>query len=109
MTLAADDPQGQARIAAFLLGLQQLDWTDGRNMRIDTRWTAGNADDIRRYAVARVDAIAGPWGVLPNGSQGPPCGITEFWSAARRHKPSRCGAYSRVFQARLCCRKLSDF
>jgi putative tryptophan/tyrosine transport system substrate-binding protein len=50
MTLAADDPQGQARIAAFLLGLQQLDWTDGRNVQIDTRWAAGNADDIRRYA-----------------------------------------------------------
>jgi putative tryptophan/tyrosine transport system substrate-binding protein len=65
MTLAADDPQGQARIAAFLLGLQQLDWTDGRNVQIDTRWAAGNADDIRRYAAELValapDVILGPW------------------------------------------------
>ena len=44
MSLAADDPEGQARIAAFLQGLQQLGWTDGRNVRIDIRWAAGNAD-----------------------------------------------------------------
>ena len=35
MSLAADDPEAQARIAAFLQGLQQLGWTDGRNVRID--------------------------------------------------------------------------
>ena len=35
---------GQARIAAFLQGLAQSGWTDGRNVRIDTRWAAGNAD-----------------------------------------------------------------
>ncbi len=35
---AADDPDAQGYIAAFLQGLQQLGWTDGRNMRIDTRW-----------------------------------------------------------------------
>ena len=44
MTLAADDPEGQARIAAFLQGLQQLGWTDGRNVRIDYRWAAGDAE-----------------------------------------------------------------
>ena len=38
MTAAADDPEAQARIAAFLQGLQQLGWTVGRNVRIDTRW-----------------------------------------------------------------------
>jgi putative ABC transport system substrate-binding protein len=48
MNLAADDPEGQARIAAFLLGLQELGWTDGRNMRIDTRWGAGDPDRTRR-------------------------------------------------------------
>ena len=40
-TPAADDSEGQARSAAFLQGLQQLGWTDGRNVRIDTRWAAG--------------------------------------------------------------------
>jgi putative ABC transport system substrate-binding protein len=54
MTLAADDSEGQARLTAFLQGLQQLGWSGGRNMRIDTRWTAGKADDIRKYAMELV-------------------------------------------------------
>src|SRR5262249_40768123 len=54
MGLAADDPEGQARRAAFLQGLQQLGWTDGRNVRIDTRWGAGNAEEIRKYAAELV-------------------------------------------------------
>jgi putative ABC transport system substrate-binding protein len=37
MALAADDPEGQARLVAFVQGLQELGWTDGRNVRIDTR------------------------------------------------------------------------
>ena len=52
--MAADDPEGQARIAAFVQGLQQLGWTDGRNVRIDYRWAAGDADDIRKYAAELV-------------------------------------------------------
>ena len=48
--LAADDPEGQARLAAFREGLQQLGWIDGRNVRIDSRWGAGDADDIRKNA-----------------------------------------------------------
>jgi putative tryptophan/tyrosine transport system substrate-binding protein len=47
----ADDPDYQARIVALLEGLQQLGWTDGRNVRIDTRWATTNPDDIRRHAV----------------------------------------------------------
>jgi putative ABC transport system substrate-binding protein len=51
MNLAADDPQGQARLAAFQQALQQLGWSDGRNVRIDIRWEAENdADRARRYA-----------------------------------------------------------
>lgn len=38
----------QARIAAFQEGLKQLGWTDGRNVRIDYRWGAGDADDNRK-------------------------------------------------------------
>ena len=38
MTLAADDPFGQAQVAAFQQALQQLGWNDGRNVRIDIRW-----------------------------------------------------------------------
>jgi putative ABC transport system substrate-binding protein len=50
MASAADDSESQARIAAFLQGLQQLGWADGRNVRIDTRWATTNADEIRRHA-----------------------------------------------------------
>ena len=66
MSLAADDPEGQARLAAFLQGLQQLGWTDGRNVRIDTRWGAGDADRIRKYA-AELVALA-PDVILATGS-----------------------------------------
>jgi putative ABC transport system substrate-binding protein len=54
MSTAADDPDGQARIAAFLDGLQQLGWTDGRNVKIDYRWPAGDADKSRKYAAELV-------------------------------------------------------
>ena len=51
---AADDPEGQARIAAFLQRLQQLGWTDGHDVRIDYRWSAGDPDLGRRYAAELV-------------------------------------------------------
>src|SRR5207247_1453861 len=54
MNTAADDPIGQTRIAAFLQGLQQLGWSVARNVQIDTRWAAGDADRIRRYAAELV-------------------------------------------------------
>jgi len=54
---SADNPDAQANIRAFLQVLQQLGWTDGRNVRIDIRWGAGNADDIRKYA-AELAAVA---------------------------------------------------
>ena len=57
MASAADDSESQARIAAFLQGLQQLGWADGRNVRIDTRWATTDADDIRRHA-AELAALA---------------------------------------------------
>ena len=51
MPFAEDDPVGQARVAAFVQGLQQSGWTDGRNVRIDYRWSAGDADRIRKLAM----------------------------------------------------------
>jgi putative tryptophan/tyrosine transport system substrate-binding protein len=48
--LAANDPEGQARIGAFLQALQQLGWTDGRNIQILRRYTDGDADRARAYA-----------------------------------------------------------
>jgi len=55
MSLAADDKQGQARLAAFVQGLQELGWTDGRNVRIDIRWGAGDAGRNRRQAAELVE------------------------------------------------------
>jgi putative tryptophan/tyrosine transport system substrate-binding protein len=51
---AADDREGQARLAVFLQGLQELGWTDGRNVRIDYRWAAADADRYRIYAAELV-------------------------------------------------------
>jgi putative ABC transport system substrate-binding protein len=53
MSLAADDPESQARLAAFAQGLQQLGWTIGQNVRVDYRW-ALNADTMRKYATELV-------------------------------------------------------
>ncbi|MGA6999655.1 MAG: ABC transporter substrate-binding protein [Pseudolabrys sp.] len=66
MNRAADDPQGQARLAAFQQGMQQLGWTDGGNMRIDVRWGADDVDRERRYA-AELVALA-PDIVLASGT-----------------------------------------
>jgi putative tryptophan/tyrosine transport system substrate-binding protein len=54
MHLAADDPEAQARIGAFLQGLQEWGWAVGRNVRIEYRWAAGDAERIRKYAAELV-------------------------------------------------------
>jgi len=54
MNLAPDDAEGQARIAAFTQGLQEAGWVVGRNVRIDIRWAAGDAERTRRYAAELV-------------------------------------------------------
>jgi putative tryptophan/tyrosine transport system substrate-binding protein len=51
---ASDDTEFQARVGAFLQGLQQLGWSIGRNVRIDTRWATANAAEIRRHAAELV-------------------------------------------------------
>jgi ABC-type uncharacterized transport system substrate-binding protein len=66
MSLAPDDPESPVRIAALLLGLQQLGWTDGRNVRIDYRWGAGDAERIRK-SVAELVALA-PDVILAHGT-----------------------------------------
>ena len=49
MNTAADDPEPQTYIAAFRQALQQLGWTEGRNLQVDTRWGAGSTELFRRY------------------------------------------------------------
>jgi len=73
MTLAADDPEEQVRVAAFLQGLQQLGWSVGRNVQIDYRFGAGDPDRIRKYA-AELVALA-PDVILATG--GPTVGALQ--------------------------------
>jgi putative ABC transport system substrate-binding protein len=48
INLAAEDPEGRARLSAFAQALEQLGWSDGHNLRIDIRWA--KADDIHKHA-----------------------------------------------------------
>jgi putative ABC transport system substrate-binding protein len=52
--LPADHPDDRVRYAAFLEALRQLGWTDGRNVRIEARWSAGDAAITRKYAAELV-------------------------------------------------------
>jgi putative tryptophan/tyrosine transport system substrate-binding protein len=54
MPFTAGDLSGRSRLATFVQTLQQLGWTDGRNVRIDPRWGGGNARDIRKFAAELV-------------------------------------------------------
>jgi len=54
MSTGANDPEGQARIAAFRQGLQKSGWTEDRNVRIDVRWAAGDATLDRKFATELV-------------------------------------------------------
>jgi putative ABC transport system substrate-binding protein len=66
--LPADHSDDQVRYAAFLEALRQLGWTDGRNVRIDARWSAGDAAITRKYA-AELVALA-PDIILATGGLG---------------------------------------
>ena len=73
-TLPAGDPEWQARSNAFVQGLQERGWSDGRNLRIEYRWGLGDPDRLRKY-VAELVALA-PDVILAAG--------------ARRYKRSTC-------------------
>jgi putative ABC transport system substrate-binding protein len=77
MPFAADDPEAKARLAAFHQGLQQLGWTDGRNVRIDIRWGAGGTRMLRPAARADKSVVA--------------CCDTAAGSCPRAHTRKRTG------------------
>ena len=54
MYLAENDPQSKIYLDAFVQTLQTLGWTVGRNLRIDDRWTGGDAERLRKYAAELV-------------------------------------------------------
>jgi ABC-type uncharacterized transport system substrate-binding protein len=57
MSLAADDREGQARVDAFMQGLRELGWIDGRNIQVDIRWAAGG-DRVRQKYAAELVALS---------------------------------------------------
>src|SRR5260221_14367356 len=54
---AADDREGQARVAALKQGLQELGWTDGRNIQIETRFAGADGDRIRAHVAELVALV----------------------------------------------------
>ena len=70
MSGAADDPVGQAGAKAFQQSLQQMGWTDGRNVRIGYRWAAGTVENFRKYA-AELVALAPDVILAVGGATGP--------------------------------------
>src|SRR5262249_31071084 len=66
MNIMSDDPESQIRLAAFAQGLQQLGWIVGQNVSIDTRWAAGNLENLRKYS-AELVALA-PDVIMANSS-----------------------------------------
>ncbi len=92
MATAADDPESRKRLFALLQGLQQLGWVEGRNLRVDIRWAAGNVDDTRKYA-AELTALA-PDIILAAGSlaAGPLLQATRTIPIVFTHAPDPVGA-----------------
>jgi putative ABC transport system substrate-binding protein len=66
-----ENPDQQSSLVAFLQGLRQLGWTDGRNVRIDTRWGGGDASSIRRNAEDMVALAPDVIVATGNASMGP--------------------------------------
>jgi putative ABC transport system substrate-binding protein len=66
MPLAVNDPEAQARLAAFSHELERLGWSDGRNLQIDTRLGAADVDRVRKDATEL--ATLAPSVILANGS-----------------------------------------
>ena len=92
MSLAADDREGQARLKAFVQGLQEVGWIEGRNLRIDTRWAAGEGTQGRKYA-AELVALA-PDVILASGGSvvGPLLQATQTVPIVFTQTPDPVGA-----------------
>jgi putative tryptophan/tyrosine transport system substrate-binding protein len=91
-SLAATDPESQQRKTVFEQGLQELGWTDGRNVRIEYRWGAGDAANVRKYA-AELIALA-PDVILVSGGSvvGPLLQLTHTVPVVFTQTPDPVGA-----------------
>ena len=94
---AADDPEGQARIAALLQALQPLGWTVGRNLRIDYRWGTSNIATTHKNA-AELVALA-PDVIVTNGA----AGVAPLLDDRFRESCHKRGIHL-SFQAPICVR-----
>jgi ABC-type uncharacterized transport system substrate-binding protein len=92
MSAGAGDAVTQVRYAAFLQGLQQSGWEVGRNVRIETRWATGSADNTRQLA-AELVALS-PDVILAAGSvsTGPLLQVTRSVPIVFVHTPDPVGA-----------------
>jgi putative ABC transport system substrate-binding protein len=101
MNRVADDPEAQARIKALVQGLQQLGWVEGRNVRMDVRWTAGIADRVHRYAAELValmpDVILADGAVSVSALQGATRSVPIIFVAGRRRLRQELGATGRQY------------
>jgi len=86
---SADDSDEQARLTAFLQGLEEWGWSDGRNVRIDVRWSAADPDRRRRYAAELVALSRMSSSPIP----------VRSWRRYRR-RPKSCRSYSRGLSTR---------
>src|SRR5437879_2087047 len=55
MTYPESDPEAQGFIASFREGLQKLRWAEGRNIRMDIRWTSADVESMQRFAKELVE------------------------------------------------------
>jgi putative tryptophan/tyrosine transport system substrate-binding protein len=92
MLLAENDAEQKAWTQAFLQGLQEANWIDGRNIQIDYRWSSGNSARARRYATELV--ALGPDVILAPGSVsvGPLLQATRDIPIVFVHVPDPVGA-----------------
>jgi putative ABC transport system substrate-binding protein len=91
MNLPENEPNGQARFAAFLQGMQQLGWADGRNLRIEMRW-GGNDATMRKNAVELVALAPEIIVAAGSGSMGPLMQISGTVPIVFLHVPDPVGA-----------------
>src|SRR5215831_15153894 len=98
MNTVSDDPEGQARLAAFHQGLQQLGWTVGHNVRIDYRWGSDDAERHRRGAAELV--ALGSDVILASGTPSVAALPTGYRSYSRRSPTRSARASSKVWRGR---------
>ena len=94
MTIAANDPEAQARIVVFAQALQALGWTDGRNARIDVRWSTTRSDTLK-YA-AELAALSSDV-ILAEGSE-----AVGAFASSDPHHSNRVRFSSRPGWTRFC-------